>query len=418
MARVYFSAKIEDVGYILTQSEKIEIQNIYIYIKEVKNIGTLSFKDKSADGKIFEWKNISADGVIGYLPISEDVLNVPLSQTLYSPITRSNTGNDDLYLFIIPQANVAVKAVVQYKHTKKETHGDNSVAESQEVLFAATNWEEGKTYNYKFKIKPSDDNIITDNLPEGYIRLEYIQSFNSGGSDNRSYVDLNTIANTDHFGMEAEVMYISGDKETQFNTTHDTYPAGSNVLTEDMKWTQRFYLPGMYAMYGSNEWRIGWNDIYSEGGKLGDIKQMDYNQKVVISLNFLNDGKAKMKFKGNVGSTDKVIDVIGDFKASPSSIHLFGRNEYKILTERNIHLNWYGRIYSVKGSLGSMLYMKLFPCIESATNKLGMYDVISKSFYECVGKGFLSGPYYVETNELSEGSQINKPNNTGTVIVE
>lgn len=182
-------------------------------------------------------------------------------------------------------------------------------------------------------------------LPQGYQKAQYIQSSGS------QYIDIGyVLTENDSIEMDYELLDLNdgGDK----------------------------FLLGV----SSNTSEIGsiWVETYGAENKW----YCRYGSSASANATFNNQGRGTLIMKKGSFSINEIEVLQTNFKSMPNtSITIFGR--------KNADGQVSGRTMRIGGfrvKNGEELKMDLIPCIDP-NNKIGMYDMVSKTFFENNGSG-------------------------------
>ena len=197
-------------------------------------------------------------------------------------------------------------------------------------------------------------------LPDGFKRVEYLQSFGT------QWIDTGIIPNNET-GLYLKAHRINGG---------DLVPAGAR--TNDI----RFY-PPRFNM-NSTTIEYGWENYYV----LGNRNTSD-NLSYESWLNFCNSRKVSIQTQSNFYE-----NILNSSLSSLShAIYIFDWNNNGSATT-----HWAGKIYEVKISQGKNIVRHFIPCL-GYDNEPCMYDLISKQPFYNQGSGQFNYPkYYSSSN--------------------
>ncbi len=187
-------------------------------------------------------------------------------------------------------------------------------------------------------------------LPDTYTQLEYLES------NGTQYIDTGVIP-TNTTGVKIKYnKYVSGD---QVVVGVDTEPG-------------RFYInPAQNLFLPFNE---GWSEVGSSGPT---VLNTDYE----VSMNYMNNRKRYV----NGIEKQNITHTLGQSK----KMFLFAAN----YNGNGANWKFSGKVYYLKITNGSQITHDFIPARRNSDGKLGMYDLVSNTFFTNQGSGtFVAGP--------------------------
>lgn len=184
-------------------------------------------------------------------------------------------------------------------------------------------------------------------LPNGYTRLEYIES------NGTQYIDTGVIAKT---GIESKMEF-----------SYTNVPSDATMLGARNGYN-RFYLVHYYDSF-----TIGYGEYYVTGIKATAGTKYTVESALLLNAQSMHINGEEAIFKGLSNSLDLGLN-----------LYLFGMNYYGAANYRS-----FARCYSCKIYDNSILVRDFVPCI-NPNGVYGMYDVVGRQFYSS-NSGSFSG---------------------------
>lgn len=186
-------------------------------------------------------------------------------------------------------------------------------------------------------------------LPNGYTQLEYIESTGT------QYIDTNIIGNS-NLSIEASMQMTS-------------------ALTWRWLFSSRIGASGNLASIGLE---TGDSTTALRGEYGNQTYAYNVNPTTLLNINF-------NKNICNVNSISKTYNV--ETFESNCNLIIFGRNNSGTITSFSYAKLYYFKIYN-----NDILVRNFIPC-KNSSNEIGLYDVVSQSFFANSGTGvFVAGP--------------------------
>lgn len=214
--------------------------------------------------------------------------------------------------------------------------------------------------------KPSGDGIV---LPPEYQRVSYIQSTGT------QYIDTGIVP---HISFAAEVEFEStkaaGDPVQSFMGGGYDYGYGDLAYSFQIKIDENNLTVRMYTLSGSVDQskRTGAVFDFSDPAAIA--------QRLVYKFNQIN-------LAASVGKTEGVF-TIGDSRGDARwGVFLFATGDYSKSGQNRAINRASGKMYHASVSDINGLLLNLYPCFRKADGEIGMYDLVSGTFFANAGTG-------------------------------
>ena len=335
--------------------------------------------------------DISVTGTtITGLDINDFALNSEYYTNTGTRLTSKFTITEDMlrYSFSFIDINCSSTATSYVLNGIRLIKSNNLVVSStvvnQEINHTLYALWEPKTYTVTL-----DDNL----LPSGYQRVEYIESTGTQYIDTGYVPKINT-------KLELDLSFNGDSKQIS------TY-GGSSVIF------------GVYDDLGQSTFEINFgatsdNYLHPWFNKQYRVDGTE-SEHFYISNDIRNNRNKMIIENGNItyGSVSQTITPKSS--DNTSSMYLFGNNGYSYNPIGNISTGPFTqfnmRVYDMKMYENNLLVRHYVPCINEATNKAGLYEVVNGVFYGNSGTGDFN---YSDINGMST-KQVTYDNQYGTL---
>ena len=218
--------------------------------------------------------------------------------------------------------------------------------------FECVGWDPTHTHCWFVKILGVPDQSL---LPTGYTQLEYLESTGT------QYINTK-VASTNNIGVAIKYAFMKfGTYKDIFGTFDPHYYLGINSFGTDM-----------LASYGPT----AGNTVL--GIPIGDVV---IGQPYTLNINLYNSGTVEFVGIRHAKLAPKTF-------ASDRTFYMFGTN-----TAYNSGYLSQSRIYYMKMTDGTRLVRDFVPARRDRDGELGMYDLVSNTFFTNDGGGkFIAGP--------------------------
>lgn len=248
-----------------------------------------------------------------------------------------------------------------YDSNKMTASGTTSAIEVGTYIIEFT-----PTANYKWADGSNDTKYVewqilenTSNLPTGYTQLEYIQT------DGHQYIDTRLKLSTD-FKLIMDIQTLSAATTNNYIYHSNKYVSSGTKYGYIAKWDFK----GIRAYMGS----------YTSASQVGSyVDNNSTPRRMIITMDIQN----------KITAVDNIEKIFSNNSISSEMTTL------QILSIPDYYKNGYGvtaKLYSLQAYKGEELVCNFIPCI-SQDNIIGMYDTVTKQFFQNLGDGtFIAGP--------------------------
>ena len=262
-------------------------------------------------------------------------------QILMNTGTPGNVGTKDIYDSTgsyIEQTDALVTA----------EQFNTAVQNAIDSEFECVGWDQTHTHCWFVKIRGVTEQTV---LPTGYTALEYLESTGT------QYIDTGVIPNS-NTGVIADFQYTDtrSGEQVVFGVVEN------NFLIDRISGIMYY--------------------AYKQGRSLNGAFQMDeQTARYTVALNWKNSGTASMN-----DTTKQLSSVIF---SNSVSMYIFASN----YIDHGAYIPMTGRIYNIKVSQNADMVRNFVPARRDRDGELGMYDLVSNTFFTNAGDGeFIAGP--------------------------
>jgi len=209
-------------------------------------------------------------------------------------------------------------------------------------------------------------------LPSDYQQVEYIET------DGNQYIDTGYYLNSNNLNIKTKIY------------TPNIPSAEQDILSNQDETTGRFVL-GLfskrvfgYSKYGSSSPETNVFSPFYNGEATLDI-EMDYNSATQIKTLIVNGETNTESFKNSISNSNQNIRLFWNTSVSSTTAHFIGK------------------IYSMQIKIDNSLKFKFIPCYRKSNNEIGLYDLVSNTFFINQGTGT-----FTKGNDIPNGMELCK----------
>ena len=295
--------------------------------------------------------SVTSGGVTGYdVTTKQDIIPIATNYTITTTSTKTDTWTVVVYFINLnsdQQANSAktfnAELVIEKRDPITVTFNANggSVSQTSKEVTYGTNYGTLPT-----PTKSGSTFLGWSSLPSGYRQVEYIESTGT------QYILTDTIP-TSNFKVVADVYLSSYSSETCFAGARDS-STNKGIECYYSSGVPRFWINGTASTY------------------IGTSNYTFYEEKIHYeSSTSPSATKLYTNVTGNFSTT-----AIYNGSGNTTPLMLFAYN-----SKGNAAYFFRGRIYNIQLYDNDAIVNDFIPCINSSTNKAGLYDMITNNFY-------------------------------------